>query len=222
MGLGSSHLLEQRLTALTGACVAPLLVIDHSGLLIPLLTGTFLFLSLLFLFRFKTLENIHHQLSWLLFGFFYLPLLLGHLVPLRLLDQGQRWIFLTLMIIMSCDTFAYFVGSKIGKRKLYPSVSPNKSVEGAIGGLLGSVFAVLLARYTFMPVIGLVDGVLIGLLLGTAGQLGDLFESLLKRACQVKDSGNIIPGHGGLLDRLDSLLFAFPLAYYIARYAYGG
>lgn len=222
MGMGKSHLLEQRLAALAGACVAPFLVLSQTWLLAPLFTATFLLLSLLLLFRFQTLENIHHQLSWLLFGFFYLPLLLGHLIPLRLLDDGQRWIFLTLMIIMSCDTFAYFIGSKIGKRKLYPSVSPNKSVEGAVGGLLGSVLAVILAQYTFMPVIGLVDGVVIGLLLGTAGQLGDLFESLLKRACQVKDSGSIIPGHGGLLDRLDSLLFAFPLAYYIARYAYGG
>jgi len=81
---------------------------------------------------------------------------------------------------------------------------------------------VLLAKLSFLSVIGFFDAVLIGLLLGGMGQLGDLFESLLKRACQVKDSGNMIPGHGGILDRLDSLLFAFPVIYYIARYGYGG
>jgi phosphatidate cytidylyltransferase len=87
---------------------------------------------------------------------------------------------------------------------------------------LGAVLAVLLVKYTFLPTIGMFSAVLIGLILGIMGQLGDLFESLLKRACQVKDSGTMIPGHGGILDRLDSLLFAFPLVYYIARYGYGG
>lgn len=222
MGMGQAYLLEQRLAAFSGACVAPLLMLSQPQLLTAWVVGMFLLLALLFLFRFQSLEKLHFQFGWLLFGFFYLPMLLGFLVPLRLLNEGQRWIFLTLLIIMCCDTCAYFVGSKIGRRKLYPAVSPNKSVEGGIGGLLGSVLAVFIARYTFMPSIGLIDGVLIGLVLGTAGQLGDLFESLLKRACQVKDSGSIIPGHGGLLDRLDSLLFAFPLVYYIAKYGYGG
>ena len=129
---------------------------------------------------------------------------------------------MTLIVIMSCDTFAYFVGRKIGKRKLYAAVSPNKSIEGGLGGLVGSVFAIMMVKFTFLPVLGFFDAALIGLLLGVMGQLGDLFESLLKLACQVKDSGNMIPGHGGMLDRLDSLLFAFPVVYYIARYGYGG
>ncbi len=113
-------------------------------------------------------------------------------------------------------------GSNFGKHKLYPAVSPNKSIEGGVGGVIGSILAVILAGVTFLPQVGVIDGVLIGLVLGVSGQLGDLFESLLKRACGVKDSGNMIPGHGGLLDRLDSLLFAFPVVYYLARYGYGG
>lgn len=129
---------------------------------------------------------------------------------------------MTLMAIMGCDTFAYFVGSRIGKHKLYPAVSPNKSIEGGIGGLVGAMVAVLIAKYTFLPIIGVFDALLLGLFLGVVGQMGDLFESLLKRACTVKDSGSMIPGHGGILDRLDSLLFAFPVVYYVAKYGYGG
>ena len=222
MGLGDSCRLEQWVCALAGALVAPLLFYAAPEQLLPLFTAVFLILSLFFLFRFKEIETVHHQLGWLLSGLIYLPFLLGHLMPLRMLEDGRRWIFLTLLIIMACDTFAYFFGRKLGRRKLYPAVSPNKSVEGGLAGLAGSVIAALAASFTFLPQLGMVGAVLIGLLLGTAGQLGDLFESLLKRACKVKDSGTIIPGHGGLLDRLDSLLFAFPLVYYIARFCYGG
>lgn len=222
MGLGDKHRLEQWGSALCGAVAVPLLVFGSPGLFALLAVSVFLTLSTLFLFRFRTIDQVHHHLSWILFGLLYLPVLLGHLVPLRLLDQGQRWIFLTLIVVMACDSFAYFVGRKIGKRKLYRAVSPNKSVEGAVGGLVGAVLAVLIVKMTFLPIIGLLDGLVIGLVLGVAGQIGDLFESLLKRACRVKDSGTMIPGHGGLLDRLDSLLFAFPLVFYIAKYGYGG
>lgn len=222
MGLGDSCRVERLVASFYGAGSVPLLVFGHPGLFAFISTSLFLLLALLFLFRFTEIEKVHYNLGWLLFGLLYIPLLLGHLVPLRLLEYGQQWIFLTLITIMGCDSFAYFIGRRFGKRKLYEAVSPNKSIEGALGGLAGSVLAVLLAKYTFLPFVGLVDGLMVGLLLGTAGQLGDLFESLLKRACGVKDSGSIIPGHGGMLDRLDSLLFAFPLVFYIARYGYGG
>ena len=222
MGLGTEHRLEQWFAATIGGTIIPLLLYQKSALLFPLLTFALLILSLLFLFRLPVITEVHHRLGWIVLGLIYLPFLFGHLIPLRLLTDGREWIFLTLIAIMSCDTCAYFVGSKIGKRKLYPAVSPNKSVEGALGGLGGAVIGVLLSKVCFLPIIGFFDAVLIGLILGGMGQLGDLFESLLKRACQVKDSGNMIPGHGGILDRLDSLLFAFPIIYYIARYGYGG
>lgn len=222
MGLAGEQRVEQLLVALAGTLVAPLLYSQQTALLLPLLAITFLALALLFLWHLPPLDDFSRRFGWLCLGLLYLPLLLGHLIPLRQLPEGREWIFLTLMVIMGCDSFAYFIGSKFGKRKLYPAVSPNKSIEGGLGGLFGSVLAVLIARATFLPMIGILDGILIGLSLGVVGQLGDLFESLLKRACKVKDSGNIIPGHGGVLDRLDSLLFAFPLVYYIARYVYGG
>ncbi len=222
MSFGYDHRLEQWLSAAIGAVVAPLLFFQQTVLLFPLLTAAVILLALLFLFRLPEITEVHHRLGWIILGLVYLPFLLGHLIPLRMLPQGREWIFMTLIVIMSCDSFAYFIGRKLGKNKLYPAVSPNKSIEGALGGLLGAVLAVLLVKYTFLPTIGMFSAVLIGLILGIMGQLGDLFESLLKRACQVKDSGTMIPGHGGILDRLDSLLFAFPLVYYIARYGYGG
>ncbi|MFK5926462.1 MAG: phosphatidate cytidylyltransferase [Desulfuromusa sp.] len=222
MGLGSEHRLEQWLAAIIGAAVIPVLFYENIALIFPLVTGAMLVFSLLFLFRLPLITEVHHRLGWIVLGLVYLPFLLGHLMLLRLLTDGRQWIFMTLIVIMSCDTCAYFVGSKIGKRKLYPAVSPNKSIEGALGGVVGSIFAIMIAKFTFLPIIGVFDAVLVGILLGVMGQLGDLFESLLKRACQVKDSGNMIPGHGGMLDRLDSLLFAFPVVYYIARYGYGG
>jgi phosphatidate cytidylyltransferase len=193
-------------------------------LLLLLLTASLLLIALKVLFSppAADLTQAAPLLGWLGLGLLYLPLLLGHLVLLRMLPDGKEWVFLTLLAVMSCDTFAYFVGVRFGRRKLYPAVSPNKSREGGIGGLLGAVAAVLLAKLTFLGQIGYPEGILLGLLLGCAGQTGDLFESLLKRACGVKDSGNIIPGHGGLLDRLDSLLFAFPVTYYAARYWFGG
>ncbi len=222
MGLGQNHRLEQWVAAILGASILPVVFCQNAALLLPMLTAAFLIFSLLFLFRLPSIAEVHHRLGWVVLGLIYLPLPLGHLIFLRSLTDGRQWIFMTLMVIMACDSFAYFVGSQIGRRKLYPAVSPNKSVEGALGGLAGAVLAVMLVKYAFLPVIGLVDGVLIGILLGVVGQLGDLFESLLKRACGVKDSGHIIPGHGGILDRLDSLLFAFPVIFYVVKYGYGG
>lgn len=222
MGLGTEHRLEQWLAAGIGAAVVPLFLYGKIALLLPLLTVAMVIFSLLFMFRLPTITEVHHRLGWIILGLVYLPLLLGHLMLLRQLPDGQQWIFMTLIAIMSCDSFAYFVGRKIGKHKLYRAVSPNKSIEGALAGLIGAIIAVVAVKFIFMPILGIFEAVLIGLVLGVMGQLGDLFESLLKRACQVKDSGTMIPGHGGILDRMDSLLFAFPVVYYLAYYSYGG
>ncbi|WP_321390455.1 phosphatidate cytidylyltransferase [uncultured Desulfuromusa sp.] len=222
IGLGGEHRFEQWIAASIGAAVIPIQFYENIALIFPLYTVAILFLSLLFLFRLSEITVVHYRLGWITLGLVYLPFLLSHLMLLRLLPDGRQWIFMTLIVIMSCDSFAYFVGRKFGKRKLYQAVSPNKTIEGGVGGLVGAVFAIMLVKFTFLPILGFLDAVLIGLFLGVMGQLGDLFESLLKRACQVKDSGGIIPGHGGMLDRLDSLLFAFPVVYYLARYCYGG
>jgi phosphatidate cytidylyltransferase len=125
-----------------------------------------------------------------------------------------------MLIVMTNDSAAYYTGSAFGKHRLYPLVSPKKSIEGALGGLVGSIGGTMLARYTFFPQLSLTDAILTALFIGMLGQTGDLFESLLKRSFGVKDSGSIIPGHGGVLDRLDSIIFAAPAMYYYVMYIF--
>jgi phosphatidate cytidylyltransferase len=189
---------------------------------LPALTLLIIFFALLFLFTFRDLRSASVEVSHVFTGFLYVPFLLAHLLMLRGLPYGIQWTFLLLVIVMAGDTCAFYVGSSIGRRKLYPKVSPNKSVEGAIGGLAGSVMGALIAKWTFFPELTFADALATALLLGILGQLGDLFESFLKRGFAVKDSGTIIPGHGGVLDRLDSILFAAPAAFYYAAFIFTG
>jgi len=221
MSLAGQRLPERLLAIAYGAFLVPLCASQQIYALQAGLVFAVLFFGLVFLWRFGNLQQVVQQLALLMFGFFYVPLLLGHLVLLRALPFGREWIYLVLVIVMASDTGAYFSGISLGRHKLYPAISPNKSVEGAIGGLLGALAGAFIARYTFFPALGTTDCLLLGLGLGAMSQLGDLFESMLKRACGVKDSGALFPGHGGILDRLDSLLFAFPLAFYYGWYLFG-
>ena len=216
MSLPQGRKLEVRLALVGGSALVPLAwAFGPLGLQIGLTLAVF-GLAIVLLFRFHDLKLVVHDLALLLLGLLYVPLLLGHLALLHQLPWGREWVFLVLLIVMAGDTGAYFTGVSIGCRKLYPAISPNKSIEGALGGLIGSLLGALLARLWFFPALGYVDCLVLGLGLGVLGQLGDLFESMLKRSFGVKDSGSLIPGHGGILDRLDSLVFAFPPAYYYA------
>ena len=113
--------------------------------------------------------------------------------------------------IWMCDIFAYFGGSTFGKHKLYPKVSPKKSIEGAVSGFLGAFVTVYFANVYLLPELSFAQVCVLVILLGLFGQIGDLIESLFKRDAGVKDSGNSIPGHGGVLDRLDSFIFVTPV-----------
>ena len=147
-----------------------------------------------------------------LIGAVYVGGLLSGLVLLRSVPKYGVWALLTVVFcVWATDTFAYFVGRAFGKRRLAPTLSPKKTVEGAIGGLVGSaiVGAVVAQSQHLSPVIGVV----IGVVAGVAGPLGDLWESALKREAGIKDFGAMLPGHGGVLDRFDSLMFVAPLAY---------
>ena len=115
--------------------------------------------------------------------------------------------------IWMCDTFAYFGGMLMGKRKLFPRVSPNKTWEGAVWGFAAAVGTMILARALFLPYLQLHQAMMIGMIIGIFGQIGDLIESLFKRDAGVKDSSSLIPGHGGVLDRFDSLIFVSPILY---------
>ena len=211
---------EGRIAAVAGAL--SLFTVFSGNPILPLLALTALVLgfSLLALFRLQDIGKAAADAALVLMGFLYVPLLLSHLIMIRMLPDGVSWLFLIMVIVMAGDSAAYYVGSNFGKTKLYPPVSPKKSVEGSVGGLAGSMLGALAAKYIFFPQLAIADCIATALLLGVLGQLGDLFESLIKRSCGVKDSGSIIPGHGGILDRLDSILFAAPAAFYYAYFLF--
>ncbi len=154
-------------------------------------------------------------------GAIYVGWLLSHLIFVRQLPDGFHYVVLLLAATWSTDTAAYFVGRIFGRRKLAPVLSPKKTVEGAVGGVAGSVLAAvlvgLLVPRTPEVTIYLYHYVLVGLLVGIIGQMGDLAESAMKRMAGIKDSGSIIPGHGGILDRFDSMLFTGSAVYYYVR-----
>ena len=212
---------ESLTAAALGAPVVLLPLFDKS-LLLPVLTALVLVAALTLLFRFRDISQATREWATLAAGFLYVPLLLSQLILLRAEPSGQLWILLLLLIVMSGDSAAYYVGTAFGKNRLYPAVSPKKSIEGSLGGLAGSLVGAFLAKSTFFPGLTAVDCIATALVLVVIGQLGDLFESLLKRSCGVKDSGTIIPGHGGILDRLDSILFAAPVAWWYAHYIFTG
>jgi len=149
-----------------------------------------------------------------LFGILYLGLTLGSLVSTRALPGGEWWVIFVALVTWAGDTGAYYAGSLWGRHVLAPAISPKKTVEGLLGGALLAIALSLLARAWFLPDLSLRDACVLGILLTAAGLLGDLCESAIKRSVGVKDSGGILPGHGGMLDRLDSLLFTAPAFYY--------
>lgn len=135
--------------------------------------------------------------------------------------DGPSYVLMTLAFAWGGDTGGYFAGRFLGKHKLYPAVSPKKTVEGAIGGLAGSVVGAVALCTLALRSLPLWHGVVLALVAGALGQLGDLGESLLKRSTGVKDSGQIVPGHGGILDRVDALLMAATVVYLYTRFAVG-
>ena len=191
------------------------------GLLHAVLTGSALGVYLMYLVRFGDIKTSASRAGLMIFGLLYVPLLLTPVSLFKLMPDGTDWIFLTLTLTWFSDTGAYATGRTFGKRKLYPAISPGKSLEGAMGGLCFSFLAGVLAKLWYMPQLGWVDVALITLPAGALGQAGDLVESMVKRSYKVKDSGWIIPGHGGLLDRVDALIFAIPYVYLYAKHVFG-
>ena len=149
-----------------------------------------------------------------LLGLAWINALLGHTILLRALPEGLHWVLLLVWVTWIGETAAYTVGSLVGRHKLAPGISPGKTVEGALAQLVGSPLAALAAQGWLFPGLGTRDALLVGLLLGVVGQLGDLAESALKRSVGTKDAGQLIPGHGGMLDRVDGLLFNAPALFY--------
>ena len=185
------------------------------------LVGILFVLFLFYLITYSHIADLSRDLMVNVLGLLYIPLLLGHFIWLRYLNDGEWWIFWLLVVIMIGDTGAFYCGRALGKTKLYPEVSPGKTWVGAVGGTIAAVIAGVAVGHWALPMVSLADLAMLALALAIVGLLGDLFESMLKRQAEVKDTSELLPGHGGMLDRLDSLLFAAPLVVYVRLFLIG-
>jgi phosphatidate cytidylyltransferase len=165
----------------------------------------------------QQIPNAPRRVALAVLGTAYAGVMLSALLPLRRLPRGEWWILLTLTVTWLNDTFAYFAGRAFGRHKLYERISPSKTWEGALGGAAGSVAGALVVRQIWLPFVPIWGAALIGAGAAVLGPVGDLSESMLKRAFGAKDSGRLLPGHGGLLDRIDALLFNAPFVLLCAR-----
>lgn len=183
-------------------------------IIVPSLLVTLIGIISVPLFSRTPLEQSLRDGAMALFGVLYLGLTLGPLSMTRLLPQGEWLIFFLLLVTWASDTGAYYVGTLYGRHRLAPTISPKKTYEGLMGGLVGAIVAAYAIRWWFLPQLSSLDCLVLGTLLTLTGLWGDLTESAMKRSVGIKDSGGILPGHGGMLDRLDSLLFTAPAFYY--------
>lgn len=189
--------------------------------LVGLVFTAFLFVSLAGVLVWKESKQQTVTVGLELLSVVYIGLGMSYMILLRSIpgSEGIYYTFLTFVITWACDTSAYFIGIRYGKHKLCPRFSPKKSREGAIGGIIGAALGGFLVntvvRMGFsITSLSSIHALILGTLGAIVGEFGDLFESMLKRDAKVKDSGNIIPGHGGMLDRFDSLLFVAPVVYF--------
>lgn len=182
------------------------------AILIPLMVNV-IGAGFVSLFRFKTTPDAPVVVVKQTFGLIYIPLFLSCAVLIYQEISGPLWILLLLGIVAFGDTGAYYVGTQWGRHKLCPAVSPKKSIEGALGGLAANGVFAMVFKLLFLDHISMVLIIIYAVIVGAVGQVGDLFESEFKRAAGVKDSSNLLPGHGGFLDRIDALLFALPVGY---------
>lgn len=183
-----------------------------------ILALVFMGLAVISLARFKPGTSMGSILSRHVTGFVYVPFYLGHLILIRDWNNGLIWTFFVLAVVFAGDTAAYYIGKAFGRHKLCPSISPGKTVEGAVGGLAASLLIGALFKQCCFSELGWTCCIGLAVLLGLFGQIGDLVESMLKRSVGLKDSGGLLPGHGGVLDRIDGLLFAVPVLYYLKTY----
>lgn len=176
--------------------------------------ATLLIIPASYVFRNTSVDEALPSSAVAVLGTMYVGMLAGSLIRLRSdFAEGPKLVFFLLLVVWLGDTGAYYFGKKFGTRKLSPRISPKKTVEGGIGGIVASVITAIVIHLTFFREFPLPHAIIVGIVLSIAGVIGDLAESLWKRSAAVKDSGSLIPGHGGFLDRLDSVLFTAPILY---------
>ncbi|SHO44891.1 phosphatidate cytidylyltransferase [Desulfopila aestuarii] len=206
-------------------CLPVLLTLPVSGTTdIPQQIGlfsAFFLVTLYFLRCYTHFDNTYERFSRMVFGVVYVGVLASYLVLLRQYPEGGSWLVVLTAVTAGSDSGAYYFGSTFGKRKLCPNISPKKTVEGALGGLLCGLAAAFVSA---MLLLEKVDWLFVGMaavILTGVGILGDLTESVIKRGTGTKDSGTLLAGHGGVLDRIDSLLLAAPVLYYLLLFLGG-
>ena len=184
----------------------------------PFLVLLLLLLSILFMSTSQNLSSTISSMGIMFFGMFYVGFLLSHVSLIRNMIDGKQWVLFLIATVWAGDISAFLSGSFFGRHKLFPKISPNKTYEGLVGGIVGSITVALAFALLFIPQLEIGFCIFLAIGLGVLGQLGDFTESMLKRSAQVKDSGSLIPGHGGMLDRLDSFLFSAPFLHYSLLY----
>ena len=191
---------------------------DDAEAVVLVLAGLLFVVALLFMRRAQALEGIADRLGLAVMGVLYLGVAFPVWSWLASLPAGRSIVLLALVPACLCDTFGLATGKAFGRHKLAPLVSPKKTQEGLAGALVGSIIGVFLMRLILLPQLPFADAAALAVVIWIASPMGDLIESMIKRSAGVKDSGTIIPGHGGLLDRLDALTFAGPFAYVYVKY----
>jgi len=209
----------ERLTGIgLGVILSFLVIYGNVEAILPFFVLLLLLLSLLFLAISQNLPSTISSMGILLLGILYIGFLLPHVSLIRNMAEGRVWVLLLIVTVWAGDIFAFLGGSLFGRHKLYPKISPNKTYEGLAGGIVGSILVALVYSIFFIPRMDVGLCILLAIGLAVLGQLGDFTESMLKRSAQVKDSGSLIPGHGGMLDRMDSFLFSAPFLHYFLLY----
>jgi len=188
------------------------------GLIVPTLAFVLVFTMAFSLFRVTDPHKKAQNLFVRTFGILYIAFLLSFLIPMHTLPHGPWWVLLAVGINFGSDAGGYFAGRFLGKHKLYPVVSPKKTVEGSLGGIFGGFLVVLAFKYIHFDMFRYLDVIVLGMVGAVLAILGDMVESLIKRGFAVKDAGGILPGHGGIMDRIDSFVFSLPFIYYYALF----
>lgn len=173
----------------------------------------FIIIAVTRLFANKLPEKALKDVSYAFIGVMYIPFLLSYQIKLR--EFGPEWIIYLDSCVWGADSLAYYMGKGLGKRKLYETVSPKKTIVGAYGSVIGAIFISLLFNVILSLDLSILQAVALGLVIGVVSIVGDLVESMFKRDSGIKDSGSVIPGHGGILDKIDGLIFVSPVVYWI-------